>query len=350
MADQQPTSVTAAPAAQPAKPEPVSAPAAEAPPAEKPKRGRARHDEIRAKLAAVPADPAQAAPAETPKPAADPTPEPKKPAVGAVMRLTSENSKLKSDLEALQAKLAAASKGETLDSLREKVKKDPAILFDVFGADLDADEQKRLAKFNDAVLNRADPAYKAQSEVDERIAKLERELEEARKGEQTRASQDRDAKARAHTAMVLTEGFKAEDGTAVIDPAKYPYVNHLTKTGEVDAHAGVMYATRELASAFREKNGRDPTDREIATMIGIAASEAEAYFSKRAKNWQLPSAEPAPAPVADEPAARPTPRTIGSGLGSRAPGAVDTKHLSKSEKHALIRERLRRAQAQAVSN
>jgi hypothetical protein len=351
MADQQAAPAPAVTA--PATTEAVSAPAEtpSAAVAKKPaKTGAARHAEIREKLATAPAEGANETPApEKPVDAPPPEPEKPKPAVGAVMRLTSENSKLKTQIEELQAAVTKANgsgNSETVAALRERVKKDPAVLLDIFGADLDEDETKRLGRLSNAWLDRADPESAKQREVLSKIEKLEQELQQEREGKKVLAQQDKDGRARAHTAKVLTDGHKADDGTVVIDPTKYPYVNQLTKAGEVDAHAGVMYATREMADAFREKNKREPNDTEIVTMIGIAAGEAEAYFAKRAKNWELPGAAP---PPAEEPPTKRTPTTIGAGLGSRAPSAVDTSGLSKAEKHALIREKLRRAQAQSAN-
>lgn len=326
-----------------------------------PKRGEARHDEIRAKLAAAKPSVGTAKPGENvtveggtaaieAKPVATPEPEKPKPAVGAVMRLTAENTKLQGRIDELTTKLEAASKGETVESLRAKVKKDPAVLLDTFGADLDEDETKRLVKFNDAVLGRSDPAYAKDREIRSEVDELKKQIAERDAALATSNSKDRDARARTHTATILTEGHKADDGTLVIDPAKFPYVNHLTKAGEIDAHAGVMHATREMATDFRTKQGREPTDAEIINMIGIAASEAEAYFAKRAKNWSLPAAPVAAAETdEDAPAERKTPTTIGSGFGSNRAGTVDKKQLSKAEKHELIRDRLRKASAQSPS-
>lgn len=321
----------------------VIAPAADVPgTVAKAKAKGDRHAEIKAKLAASqPATETPPADGETPTP--EPTkptePEPKKPAVGAVMRLTAENTKLKGDLEAAHSKLEAASKGESLEALRERIKKDPAVLFDVFGAELGEDEGARLAKLNDAVLDRADPTSVARREAMTEVDKLKAQLA-ARDAEVAKvAAEQRDSNARAHTAKVLTEGHKADDGTLVIDPAKFPYINHLTKTGEVDAHAGVMHATRDLAAEFRKEQKREPNDAEIATMIGIAAVEAEAYFSKRAKNWTLPQLVPTEQTPA--PTERKTPTTIGSQFGRRSPGLVDASHLTKAERHEAIRQRLR---------
>jgi len=334
-------------------PEPISAPGAETPPAanEPKKRGKARHAEIRAQLAKAAGKPApapEAKPADA-APAADkPAEEPKKPAVGAVMRLTAENTKLKARLDELETASKKSASGETIESLRERVKKDPAVLFDVFGADLDVDENNRLVKLNDAVLGRADPEHAKQREVLSEVEKLKKQLADKDAEVASAAERDRDHRARAHTSQVLTDGFKSEDGKVVIDPAKYPFVNHLTKSGEVDAHLGVMHATRELAADFRKTKGREPTETEIIGFISIAAGQAEEYFSKRAKNWQLPQA-PATTP-APEPDQRRTPTTIGSGLGGRAALGADTRQLSKREKHELIRQRLRQANRQAAAN
>lgn len=357
MADQQAAAPSAA-----ATPTPAAAAtppvATEAKPAtsEKPKTGKARHEEIRAKLTA--AKPAKASTTEPPAPDAPPgepkpgdppkPPEPeKKPAVGAVMRLTAENTRIKSELDELRTKLAASGKAETVESLRERVKKDPAVLLDVFGEDLDADEQKRLIRFNDAVLSRSDPAYKEQRERDDRVAKLEKELETERASKAEMASRERDDRAREHTASVLTDGHKSDDGKVVIDPAQYPYINHLAKVGVVDTHRGVMFAVRDMAMDFRQSKGRDPSDAEIIGMIGIAAGEAEKHFKAQAAKWQLPSAAPAPAPT--EPA-RPMPRTIGGDFGARDARGVDISKLSAAERHALIRQRLRDANRQAATN
>jgi hypothetical protein len=72
-------------------------------------------------------------------------------------------------------------------------------------------------------------------------------------------------------------------------------------------------------------------------MIAISAEQAEQHFAKRAKNWQL--SQPAPA----APETKPTPKTIGSGLGNRA-GSVDKSRLSKDQRHEEIRARLRASQ------
>jgi hypothetical protein len=357
-----PTGTQAAPAtaaSEPAKAEPVAA----APAAEPVKRGKDRHAEIKAKLAAATKTkpeggttvPAPAAAATPPTEAKKPEADAKKPTVGAVMRLTSENTKLTNrvaELEGEIAKRSTSGDGETIASLRERVKKDPAVLFDVFGADIDEDETKRLAKLNDLVLERADPASAKDRETRSEVEKLKAKLAEKEAEDAKRAMSDRDRNARAHTARVLTEGVKADDGSVLLDPAKYPYVNHLTKTGEVDAHVGVMHATRDLAKAFREENKREPTDDEIVTLITIAADEAEAYFAKRAKNWAL--TQPAPAPVAEPaPAAesvRRVPRTIVSTMGGHTPANPDKSKLSKAERHEAIRDKLRRAQQQSAPN
>ena len=337
-----------------------------APAVPKAKRGTAKHEEIRAKLAAskkteTPAaaapdgKPAEAAKADDGKPAeTKPEAEKPKPAVGAVMRLTAENTKLKADLDDLKAKLETASKGESVASLREKVKKDPAILLDVFGEDIGEDVEKRLARLADAALERNDPARAAERERDERVAKLERERD-AEKAENARLkSADRDAKAREHTAKVLTEGHKGEDGTLVIDPAKYPAANALAKAGIVDSHLGIMLATRDLAADFRKEKGREPTEPEIVTMIRIAADEAETHFAEQAKKWvevaRAMGLVPAQASVAAEPEPRAVPTTIGSQFGRRSPGMVDTSRLSKAERHELIRQKYRASLNQLSSN
>jgi hypothetical protein len=343
----------AAAASEPAKAEPVAA----TPAAEPAKSGKERHDAIRAKLAAATkTKPDGGTTVPAPAAAATPAAEAKKPTVGAVMRLTSENTKLTNrvaELEGEIAKRSTSGDGETIASLRERVKKDPAVLFDVFGADIDEDETKRLAKLNDLVLERADPASAKDRETRSEVEKLKAKLAEKDAEDAKRAMSDRDRNARSHTAKVLTEGVKADDGSLLLDPAKYPYVNHLTKTGEVDAHAGVMHATRDLAKAFREENKREPTDDEIVTLITIAADEAEAYFAKRAKNWAL--TQPDPAAAASEPAkaveqARRVPRTIGSQMGGHTPANPDKSKLSKSERHEAIRDKLRRSQQQSAPN
>lgn len=335
--------------AAPAQTETVTAPAetTEAKPAAAPKKkGAARHDEIRAKLTETvavatktddkPAAKVEATDAKPPETKAEEKP---KPAVGAVMRLTAENTKLKGQLEELQGKLTASSKGETLESLRERVKKDPAAILDVFGEDLDPDENNRLTKLNDAVLARLDPSYREQKDRDDRVAKLEKELADRDAAAAERASKDRDDRAASQTGKLLTEGFKGDDGAQLLDPAKYPYINHLTKSGEVDAHRGVMLAVREMAADFRKVKSRDPNDAEIVGFIGIAADQAETYFTKRSKNWQPPQA------AAPEPQTPKTPTTIGSGMGVRAPSAPSHSQLSKDQKHEAIRQKLR-AQAQ----
>jgi regulator of replication initiation timing len=345
---------TAAPAtAAPATTEPVAAPGGEAPNAAPPKKGKARHAEIRAQLAAktaptaeTPAADAKPADAKTTPPATT-EPEKPKPAVGAVMRLTSENQKLKSELDEVRTKLETSSKGETVEALRARVKADPAVLFDMFGEDIDADEDKRWTRLVDSIRDRNDPASAGLREVE----KLKKELadRDAKAAEEAKArtESERAARRREHTAKILTEGFKDEIGEAIVDASKYPYVNHLTKVGEVDAHAGVSATVRDMVIEFEKAQKRQPTDTEIAKFIGIAAEQAETYFSKRAKNWHLEqqAAPPPPAPTEQ----RRVPTTIGSGLGGRDPGGIDTKKLSAREKHALIRERLRTAARQPAN-
>jgi hypothetical protein len=337
-------------------------------------KGRAAHQAIRAKLAgskspaaalaegAAKAQDAAAAAATAPAKAdgddkdskapaakaATPTEpsEEKKPAVGAVMRLTAENTKLKSQLEELQGKIESAGKAETVESLRARVKKDPAILLDLFGADLSEDENERLTKLNDAVLARLDPAHAAERERDERVAKLEKELEAERAEKSKLTQREKEQARREHTARTLTEGYKDEIGETIVDSAKYPWVNHLTKVGEVDIHAGISNTVADLVRAFIAAQKRNPTDGEVAKMIAISASEAEEHFSKRSKNWQLPQAA---APAQAMPSAPERPTTIGSSLGGRA-GGVDASKLSPREKHALIRERLRQSQRQQSPN
>jgi hypothetical protein len=364
-----PSATPAATSAEPTQGAPVSAPGAAQTPAkpEPKKTGKARHAEIRAKLTASkaaapaqtgdrPADSAATPAAKTEPgktdsaPAASTEPEKAKPAVGAVMRLTAENTKLARELEDVRGKLEAASKGESIASLRERVKNDPAVIFDVFGEDLDADENARLTKLNDAVLARLDPASAAERERDARIATLEKERDEERRKNAERDEQDRARSRREHTAKVLTEGFKDEIGETIVDAAKYPWVNHLTKVGEVDVHAGISATVRDLVVEFQKAQKRNPSDAEIAKFIAISAEQAEEHFAKRAKNWSLPSAAPAPAATPPAPERRPTPTTIGSALGSRAPAGVDVTKLSKKERHALIRQRLRDANRQAAPN
>lgn len=367
MPEAQAAPAPSAEAAPNATPAPVSAPGAETPPAgDRPpegkqpekKRGKARHAEIRAKLAAskdAPAGdkpteaPAAAPPAKKPEtPAAEP--DKPKPAVGAVMRLTAENTKLKGELEDLRGKLESASKGETVASLRERIKADPAVIFDVFGEDLGEDGEKQWERLVDSVRDRSDPTAKAERETRSEVDKLKAQLAEREAQDAERGKAERDQRARAHTASWLTEGHKSEDGTVQIDPAKYPYVNHLTKIGEVDVHLGVAMAARKLIGDFEAANGRKPNDTEVARMVQISADQAEAHFSARAKRWSLPT--PAAAPTTEAPAAADKPRvtTIGSGLGSRAPGGVDPKTLSKKERHALISQRLREANRAARAN
>ena len=346
--------------------EPVTAPGAGTPPPEqaKPpekKRGKARHAEIRAKLnaskdskqatgaanddgGAVPAAGATPAPAsKTPAPT---EPDKPKPAVGAVMRLTAENTKLKAELDELRGKHDVLSKGETIAALRERVKKDPSVLLDVFGEDLDADENKRLERLNDAVLRRADPAYAAERERDERVSKLERERDEERAKNASFQQREVDDRGAAYTGKLLTGEEKGADGKPLFDATKYAYVNHLTKTGEIDAHRGVMFAVRGMGKDFEAANGRKPSDVEITEMVRIAADQAETYFAKRAKNWSLPQAE---APKTNAP---PIPTTIGSGMGARAAGVADPKLLTKRERHEAISQRLREANRnrQATAN
>ena len=264
------------------------------------------------------------------------------------MRLTSENQKLKSELDEVRTKLEASSKGETVEALRARVKADPAVLFDMFGEDIDADEDKRWTRLVDSIRDRNDPATAAQREV----AALRKQLADKEEGEKKtaaeRAEQERAARRREHTAKILTEGFKDEIGEAIVDASKYPYVNHLTKVGEVDAHAGISSTVRDMVVEFEKAQKRPPTDTEIAKFIGIAAEQAEAYFSKRAKNWHLEQ-QAAPPPAAPAPTETRRPTTIGSGLGGRDPGGIDTKKLSKREQHELIRQRLREATRQPAN-
>jgi len=339
-----------APAATPDTPAPVTAPAAEAAAPEKPKlRGKARHAEIKANLAKAKAAPKVAASeADTPKPDAPapigdpPKPDEPKPAdeakdkkpVGAVMRLTAENTKLKQQIDDLQK----SAKAETVESLRAKVKKNPAVLLEVFGGDIAEDENERLTKLNDAVLAAIDPAHAAERERDERVAKLEKELEQERAAKQTLAEKDIEDRRAGLTAKWMTEGYTAANGQKLLDPSKFPYVNHLSKAGEVDVHRGIAGAVHSMASDFIKANDRRPTDDEIADMHRIAAEKAEAHFSKRAKNWQLPQAA-APAPSAPA-----TPTTIGSGMGSRA-GATEKPVLRGRARHEEIRRQLRAASA-----
>jgi regulator of replication initiation timing len=362
---QQPAAAAPVTSAAPSTPETPAAPAAETPakPAVKLK-GRAAHDAIRAKLTAAkaapagdkPADDASNAPAagDLPAPAAaktQPAPtepsEEKKPAVGAVMRLTAENTKLKGQLEELQAKHEVASKAETIEAFRERVKADPAVIFDVFGADLGEDGEKQWERLVDAVRDRADPSSAADRKALSEVEALKKQLADRDAEAAKRAEDDRAQKRRAHTAQILTEGFKDEIGETIVDSAKYPYVNHLTKVGEVDVHAGISATVLDLVVEFQKSQKRQPSDAEIAKFIAISAEQAEQHFAKRAKNWQLPQAA-APAPATTETPERPT--TIGSQLGGRDAGGVDTRKLSPREKHALIRERLRTANRASSPN
>lgn len=362
MPDAQTPAAPAASAAPATSTETVAAPAAETPPqAKAPKlKGRAAHEAIRAKLAAKAAPagdkPADAKPdASKTEPAAEgktapakdaaasTEPEAKKPAVGAVMRLTAENTKLTNELAEVRSKLEAASKAETVESLRAKVKKDPAVLLDLFGADLSEDENERLTKLNDAVLARLDPAGAADRERDAEIAALKKQLADADKAKAETAEQEKARARREHTAKVLTDGFKDDIGETIVDSSKYPYVNHLTREGVVDVHAGISATVRDLVVEFAKAQKRNPTDAEIAKFIAISAEQAEQHFAAQARKWQLPNAAtPAPAPTETRPAVT----TIGSGLGNRT-GAVDTSKLSPRERHALIRERLRAANRNA---
>lgn len=355
MAEQAPVASPATATQTPADAAPAAteaAPAQNAKP-DAPKRGKARHAEIRAKLAKSAAEPeakADAKPTETPaaepkKDSQPPTTEPEKPkpAVGAVMRLTAENTKLKGELEELRGKVEAAGKTESLDSLRARVKADPAVLFDVFGEDIDADENGRWTKLVESIRDRQDPGNAAAREVEKLKKQLAERDAKAAEEQKTKAEQERAARRRAHTAQILTEGFKDEIEGAIVDASKYPYVNHLTKVGEVDVHAGVSATVRDMVVEFEQAQKRQPTDKEIAKFIAIAAGEAEAYFAKRAKNWQLATPAPAAAPEEE----RRTPTTIGSGFGSRQPPRVDKSQLSKKERHEEIRARLRSRTATA---
>lgn len=263
------------------------------------------------------------------------------------MRLTAENTKLTNELAEVRAKLEAAGKAETVESLRERVKKDPAVILDIFGADLSEDENERLTKLNDAVLARLDPESAADRERDSEIAKLKKALADKEKTDAERAEQDRARARREHTAKVLTDGFKDDIGETIVDSSKYPYVNHLTREGVVDVHAGISATVRDLVVEFQKAQKRNPTDAEIAKFIAISAEQAETHFATQAKKWQLPTVAAPPAAVA--PAARETPTTIGSQLGGRTPGEVDVSKLSPRQRHALIRERLRTANRQSAN-
>jgi hypothetical protein len=366
MPDAQAAPAPAADAAQNATPAPVSAPGAEPPAGEKPadgkqpekKRGPARHAEIRAKLAATksetpaagdkPTDATASPPPATKSEATAAEPEKPKPAVGAVMRLTAENTRLKSELDELRGKLDVATKGETVSALRERIKADPAVIFDVFGDAIDADGEKAWERLVDSVRDRNDPVAKAERETRSEVERLKAKLAEREAQDAERGKSEAVQRARAHTASWLTEGHTSEDGAVKIDPAKYPYVNHLTKVGEVDVHLGVAMAARKLVAEFESTNGRKPSDVEVARMVQISADAAEEHFAKRAKRWSLTPSAP---PIAAPPAAKtPRPTTIGSGLGNRAPGGVDPKTLSKKERHQLISARLREANRAARAN
>lgn len=358
--------VTAPPAAATSPAPDVAAaspsPEAQAQPPAKPKTGKARHDQIRAQLAAKKDSPADAekGPSNTPGPAgvdaaseakkdsqpATTEPEKPKPAVGAVMRLTAENTKLKGELDDIRGKLEAHGKTESLEALRARVKADPAVLFDVFGEDIDADENNRWTKLVESIRDRSDPGNAAAREVEKLKKQLAERDAKAEADQKTKAEQDRAQRRREHTAKILTEGFKDEIGEAIVDSSKYPYVNHLTKVGEVDAHAGISSTVRDMVIEFETAQKRQPTDAEIAKFIGIAAGEAETYFSKRARNWQLTQPAPAPVTQTEEPR-RPT--TIGSGFGGRDPGGVDTSKLTAKQKHDLIRQKLRSSRQQPAN-
>jgi hypothetical protein len=261
--------------------------------------------------------------------------------VAVISRLSADKRALESRVKELEAK--SADQTDSVAALRAKVKADPGVLLDVFGADIAEDETKRLEAFNDAVIRRADPTRVAQTAQDREIADLRARLDAKEKADQERASQASDERGRGNVQRAMVEGFR--DGDVQVIPAgAYPYCEHLTKIGQEDAFGGVMLAAREMAVAFQESEGREPTRKEVGEFIKIAADTAEQHFRDRTIAAQLPVKTDTVTQAKD-----PTPRTITPDMSAGGTVARPSRTLSKEERHAEITAKLRKETAQAAS-
>ena len=298
---------------------------------------------INAKLRAAGASDSPAAqdakaPAEPAKPA-EPAPEVQR-SVAVISRLSAENRALKEQIKAAEAK--SADQTDSVAALRVRVKADPGVLLDVFGADISADESKRLEAFNDAVIRRGDPARIAMSDQDRKIADLEAKLADRDAKDKERAAQASDERGRGNVQRAMTEGFK--DGDVEVIPAgAYPYCEHLTKIGQEDAFGAVLAAAREMTIDFQKVNDREPSRKEVGEFIKISAETLEKHYRERVLAAQLPRKnEP------EQRAKDPTPRTITSDMGSGGTAATKDRPMTKDERHAAIRAKLLKETATAV--